>query len=142
MADRWELTIPGYFPPSLNRTQMAHWSSVRRHKKRALEMVHIYGLQAGGLPRFTGPVKVTVTRLWGKRQRAWDIDNLYGAVKPLVDALRAEHRNTMGKIVQGGLGVIEDDDPAMLELVVEQRRNPDSDELATQITIEGTLCDD
>lgn len=141
-TDRWTLRIPGYFPPSLNQTQMAHWSSVRKHKKLALEMLHIYGLASKqGLPVFVGPVKLTITRLWGKRQRAWDIENLYGAVKPLIDAMRVEKaaggRRDRGRGRQGGLGIIEDDDPGMLDLRVHQMRNPDSDELATLIQIKG-----
>src|SRR5271166_169508 len=27
--------LPGYLTPSLNETQYAHWSTVRKHKKRA-----------------------------------------------------------------------------------------------------------
>src|SRR5690606_30995053 len=99
---------PDYFPPSPNRWARAHWSKVRRNKIDALSRVHLYALAAGGIPRFEGPVKVQLTRIIGHRQRAWDRDNLIGAVKPLIDALRApkEGRNRQGRHKHGGLGII------------------------------------
>ena len=33
-------------------------------------------------------LRVTITRVLGPRERPYDTDNLYGAVKPLIDALR------------------------------------------------------
>jgi len=51
---RWTLLLPEYWPPSLNQTQMAHWSRNRKHKKRALELLHIYALNNGGIPKFIG----------------------------------------------------------------------------------------
>lgn len=140
--DLWRLVLPGYFPPTLNNVVMAHWSTVRKHKKRAIENLHVACLLAsggGGVPVFEGHVRVTITRWWGKGQRALEIENLYGAVKPLVDAMRAEKasRNQRGRARQGGLGIIEDDDPKTLALTVFQERNPHGDELATLIVVEG-----
>lgn len=40
-----------------------------------------YGQEAGRQCR------VTLTRLWGPRKRAWDRDNLVAGAKPIVDAL-------------------------------------------------------
>ncbi len=143
--DVWRLVIPDYFPPTLNDVAMAHWSKVRKHKAKALHLVTVYALATGGIPRFEGPVSLTITRLWGKRQRAMDIDNLYGSVKPLVDALRAQKkaggRRDRGVGRQGGLGVIPDD-AGSLTLTVHQRKNDGkwgvpADDLATLITIEG-----
>lgn len=125
--DRWEILIPDHSPPSLNQTQFAHWSSVRRHKQRALDLLYVYCLQSGGIPRFTGRPRVTLTRLWGKGQRALDTVNLYGSFKPLEDAMRAQKkaggRRDRGRGKQGGLGIIEDDSQAAVELVVQQRKN-------------------
>jgi hypothetical protein len=139
----WTLLIPDYFPPSLNHVAMAHWSKVRKHKKAAIERVHIYGLAAGGLPRFVGPVAIRITRLYGKGQRRLDLDNLFGAVKPLVDALRDAKttRNHRGTAKQGGLGIIADDDPKSMTLIVDQERNPDGDNLCTRIHITGDTDD-
>lgn len=146
--DRFELVIPDYWPPSLNQTQMAHWSRNRKHKKQALDLLHVYALQAAGgpLPVFKGPVRLTLVRLWGKRQRALDVDNLYGSVKPLVDAMRAAKRGRNGKVREGGLGLIENDDPAQVALVVDQRKNDGghgvpADQLAAHILIEGRLAE-
>lgn len=135
---QWTLLIPDYWPPPLNEVVMAHWSKVRKHKKRALQLAHVYALRSGGVPEFHGPVKVTITRLWGKGQRALDRDNLVGSVKPLVDALRAaKHgRNQRSAYSQGGLGIIAEDNPAALTLEVEQRKADDG-RLATHILVEG-----
>lgn len=144
--DQWQVIIPDYFPPSLNKTKRTHWSKDRKHKITAIEKLAMYALVNGhpdrDLPVFVGDVRVKITRLWGKGQRAWDIENLYGAVKPLVDAMRAEKKARKGS--QGGLGLIEDDNPDMLDLVVKQRKNiaeitgRDADAECTLIVIEGT----
>ena len=123
---------------------MAHWRKVRSYKKNAVELLHAYALHTGGLPKFTGKVNVVIWRLWGYRQRAWDVENLYGSVKPLIDAMR-ERKKAGGRTdrkqgYQGGLGIIEDDDPAKLGLTVLQRKN-DLEKylgrLCCQITITG-----
>lgn len=121
----WSLLIPGYFPPSPNRTRGLHWSRTRKEKSRALEYIYTGCLTSGGgVPAFVGPVKVTIYRLWGKRQRALDRDNLYAACKPLIDAMRAEKAGG-GKpgSRQGGLGIFEDDDEGKMELMIGQHRH-------------------
>lgn len=122
--ERWTLLIPDYFPPSLNATQRKHWGVIQRHKKAAVDKVHAFALANGGVPKFKGPVELTITRLIGHRQRRWDVDNLWGAVKPLVDALRESKQmaNQRGRTTQGGLGIIAEDDPDALELYVGQRK--------------------
>lgn len=143
-SDRWEVTLEEYFPPSLNQIAMAHWSVVRKHKSKAMQRLYIAAICGPGgvrrdLPVFDGPVKVTITRLWGNRQRALDQDNLIGAVKPLIDAMRSQKRGRNqreGFHTQGGLGIIMDDSPAALALLVEQRKSDDG-RLATHIIIEG-----
>lgn len=145
-AVTWQLILPDYWPPSLNHTQMAHWSANRKHKKRALELLHIYALASGGIPKFTGPCIVELKRLYCGRRKALDKDNLWGSTKPLVDAMRARQERTK----QGGLGIIEDDDDENVTLSVVQQclkpaAMPDMPgrpgqklTLATVITITGT----
>lgn len=123
--DKWALLIPDYFPPSLNKTQRRHWSVVRKHKAKAKEMLNVYCLLAGGQPVFEGHVIVTIWRLWGKGQRGLDRDNLWGSVKPLIDALRKPKGK--GNRRQGGLGIVEDDDDDVMELRVRQRKGDTSD---------------
>lgn len=118
---KWRLLIPDFFPPSLNRTQDKHW--IRRHKRKTstAEQLLIYAKKAGGVPQFSGPVRVSIYRLWGKRQRALDEENLVGAVKTLRDVMRVRKRS--GKGWSGVLGIIEDDSPKICKLRVRQRRN-------------------
>lgn len=115
---RWALLIPDWFPPSLNRTSGLHWAQARKHKKKAIELLAVYGAVTGGLPRFEGRVMVQIVRLIGYRQRPYDKDNLHGAVKPLIDAMRREKPGTK----EGGLGVIDDDDPDSIDLQLDQRK--------------------
>lgn len=95
-------------------------------------------IQHQKIPEFAGKVKVSVVRYWGKGQRALDHDNLTGAVKPLIDCMRAKTmmRNKRGICFQGGLGIIERDDPDYLDLHVSQEKSTD-DHLKTVITVEG-----
>jgi Holliday junction resolvase RusA-like endonuclease len=57
--------------------------------------------------RAKGRKRVTITRVLGPRERLYDPDNLVGACKPLLDALRAA-------------GYIEDDTAALIDLHVAQ----------------------
>lgn len=145
-TDSVTLWLPGYFPPSLNQTQHAHWRSVRRHKKVAGEHLLVACIRRCRMvPVFVGPVQVVVSRLYSGRQRPLDQDNLIGSVKPLIDSLRARkaHANQITKKrgggAQGGLGVIADDDPGLLDLSVDQHRCPwlTQDKLVTVIEITG-----
>lgn len=117
---QWSLLLPDYFPPSLNRSNKSHWSRRGKLKAKALEMLTVYSLSTGGHPTFVGPVEIDIYRLWGNRQRAWDTDNLWGSVKPLIDAMRPKKKNNKGH--EGGLGIIEGDEPELLTLNVEQMK--------------------
>lgn len=74
-----------------------------------------------------GKVKVHICRIYGKRQRAFDKDNLYSGIKPVLDALKEE-------------GVIHDDNPGEIDLTVEQRRGADKERLGTEITVVYPDC--
>lgn len=124
--DSWALLIPDYFPPSLNSAASGfgqHWSKRRKPKLDAIDRVRIYAMAAGGAPRFSGPVEVGVRRLYQGRRRPMDTENLYGAAKPLIDALRKPKKAYRG--TEGGLGIIDDDDPGSLDLHCDQARLSD-----------------
>jgi len=78
--DRWELVIPDYFPRSLNQTQDRHWVHRHKRKDRLIGLLSCLCIQKGGTPRFSGHVRMSITRLWGKRQRA-DL-NISASVNP------------------------------------------------------------
>lgn len=65
-----------------------------------------------GLPTATCPRRVTVTRWYGKRKRAYDTANLSGGSKPLMDTLV-------------NYGILYDDSPTWLEVHFHQRPSPD-----------------
>lgn len=59
--------------------------------------------------------------------RLMDVDNLHGSAKPLLDALKDAH---------GGAGVIVDDSPEHIELVVRQCKVGKINEQGVLLTIE------
>lgn len=63
------------------------------------------------VPKATGRRRVTMTRLFGGRQKEWDPDNLSGGMKPIVDALVLE-------------GLLVGDDAASAQIYYEQVRGP------------------
>jgi len=99
------LTIPES-TPSLNRTLHADWRKKIQMRKHWRWLVRAARLDAKMFP--TAPyakAKVTIVR-HGKR--ICDTDNLYGGCKSLVDCLKHE-------------GIILDDTPAHVELVIRQQ---------------------
>jgi len=90
-----------------------HWAARKKALKNLLQLLVVYGDKP--LPSFDSQVKITVTRLWGKRKRAFDIDNLYGGCKLLLDAIKKK----------GGLGIVYDDSPKHTVLSVTQEKAKD-----------------
>lgn len=133
-GDRFALLLPDYWPPSLNLTQMAHWSQVRKHKQAAVEMLTVFTLGRNVDFTFRGKVAVHLYRLWGKGQRALDKDNLYGSVKPLLDGLRPRVKASH-KGFEGGIGIIEDDNPELLDLQVSQMKNGGPQQIALYLSM-------
>jgi hypothetical protein len=74
------LTIPSV-PPSLNRTRV-HWSKLHRLKNEWIQLLRSVYVPNG---KATTKKKVTITL---HHSREYDRDNLFGSVKPLVDAMR------------------------------------------------------
>lgn len=121
----WPILIRDFWPPGPNRTSGQHWSKRKALKRQIMEKLLVACGGSAGIRRFAGPCRVSIYRLWGKGQRALDYDNLVASVKPLVDCLRREKVkvSTHSKVTsEGGLGIIEDDDPDKLKLVVAQQR--------------------
>lgn len=102
------IILPGLHLPSLNQLLRLHWAARAKLKKQCALMWQIH---AGALPKpyTTGPwprkQTLTIIRVGGK---AMDVDNLHGAVKPLVDAIKDR-------------GWLVDDSPTWCELDVRQR---------------------
>ena len=67
-------------------------------------------------------VDLKIVRYYGYRKRAFDLDNLYGSVKLLVDAMRS-------------LEIIAEDTPKHISLTVEQEKSPDK---STFVTIDAS----
>ena len=108
--------IEEYDLPSANVLMRQHWGRLSKDK-RLLEAI-IYSFDP---PEFLGPVELEIVRHYGKRKRAYDPDNLYFSVKPLIDVLKK--RKGRSKI---GLGVIQDDNSDIIrELRVRQARSDD-----------------
>lgn len=63
------------------------------------------------IPQATGKRQLWIIREYGKGKRAYDLDNLYGGCKPLLDCLV-------------GAGYLQDDKPACCQLIVQQGPSP------------------
>jgi len=129
-TEKITIMLPGYFPPSLNVTSGQHWAKTRKHKKLAEKHLLVACLRKfGRVPVFEGKVTLQVFRYIAGRRQMMDPDNLGGSQKPLIDAMRKpkSHRNSKGR--QGGLGIIEDDDPSLLELLEPEQHKVTKDEL-------------
>lgn len=106
-----------------NRLLRMHW-----RERKAVQLDYQNHLFVHGL-RFRrmapeGRQRVTITRILGRGQRRFDTDNLHGAVKPLVDALR-------------GQNVIRDDNPAAIDLIVLEDPANRSAGPAVRVRVEG-----
>ena len=95
-----------------------HWAVQRKNRMKVWDMVqfHIGPIS----PKFEGRVQLGITRQWGTRMRAMDPDNLVAACKALIDCLKSPKGRS-----RYGLGIIPDDDPSHIELVVKQEKAKD-----------------
>ena len=100
--------------PSANRQLRQHWATRRKLKHAILKELTVAVRAQTLKPVKREQVKKCVTITLYRRGRRFDHDNAFGAVKPLVDALRE-------------LGLIWNDSPTWLDLGVDQaldHRNP------------------
>ena len=117
----WTCTIPDFDLISPNRLYRMHFGQRSRYKKQLETMLVAYG---DDIVLIESPVNVKITRYYGYRKREMDEDNLYGACKALIDAIRVRNK---GK--SGGLGIIEDDSPKHVSLDVRQEKSPEKQSL-------------
>lgn len=93
VTGRWEVVVPLWRPASLNELLAAGPYGANRLKKRDLEFVRVYAWLAG-VPRASGPRRVSLEITVPKGQRRWDPDAFW---KSLLDALVRD-----GKLVDDG----------------------------------------
>ena len=117
MHKKWEMIFEYQFE-SLNKMMRTHWA-VRKKRQQEL-MAAVDYAASRPLPRFKGKTRLTIIRQWGKRGRAFDPDNLVASCKMLIDCLKEPKGRA-----KYGLGIIPDDDPEHLELLVKQEKSPD-----------------
>ena len=98
-----------------------HWSQRKRWKKAIEAHILAFGT---GLIELEPKIDLKITRFYGYRKRAFDKDNLYGACKPLIDAIR-------------DFKVIPDDTPNHINLYVDQEKSPDK---STFVRIHASEC--
>lgn len=100
-----EIQVPEV-APSLNRLMRMHWSARRRVLKKWEWIVYAEVYRIGGpvALKYHGKVRVQIMR---RSNHRLDPDNLHGAAKLVLDALKTAK-------------VIEDDSPAHIELICEQ----------------------
>lgn len=103
-------------PATLNTTLRWHWA--KRHKYNEGWFVRF--IAEAGRPSFKvkGQAKLRITVY---RSRSQDKDNMYGSVKPIVDAIKK-------------LGWIKDDDPKHLDLKVQEVKSKRVDQ-RTEISL-------
>ena len=123
-----ELWLPGVVPPTLNATLRQHWS---RRRRGTLAMA--WAVRAAMGRRRPPPMPhrravVEIERRTVGRQP--DHDGLVGGAKGLIDVLLpATERRPYG------LGLIEDDNPGCVDLVVRSRRVGTRAETGTLVVI-------
>jgi hypothetical protein len=115
----WKCTIPNYDLISPNRLLRMKWFVQEKFKADAINRVVVYG---SPYPKYFGKVKMVIARMYGKRQRDLDTDNLYGGCKLLIDAMKMPKGRS-----RRGLSIIKEDNPSVLDLRVVQFRGQSDD---------------
>lgn len=103
----FEICIPIYSQNVLRR-RWKHPQAYRRLRNDYTWLVRV-GARSAGVPKATGKRRLHVTRLIGKGGKVYDVPNLIGGAKPLIDALVTE-------------GLLVDDSPEYLDLGTWEQR--------------------
>lgn len=115
----WQCTIPDYDLISPNRLMRMHFATRGRLHTVAVDLLTIFG---DPIVFFDNQVDIEIIRQYGYRKRQMDEDNLYGACKIILDALR----NPSPRSKKPSLGIIKDDSPNIIRtLSVKQEKSPD-----------------
>ena len=119
IVEEWVCVIPDYDLISPNVLMRMHfWQRNKEHEK-LVDLILVYGQD---VVEVDAPVDITVVREYGYRKRQMDPDNLYGAVKTLLDVLRKPSPRSK----KVSLGIIADDSPNNISnLSVTQKKSED-----------------
>ena len=115
---------------SLNKMMRQHWA-VRKKRQEELWAAVEYAATRP-IPKFKGKARLTIIRQWGKRGRAFDPDNLVASCKMLIDCLKEPKGRS-----KYGLGIIPDDSPEHIELLVKQEKSLDGVHRAMIVMTQG-----
>lgn len=126
---RYRIELRGYVPPTLNRMLRQHWSRRRTEGFRVAWLVRAALAESGqALPaQPLARARVMIER--AAPGHAVDPDGLVGGCKGLLDVLQPATPKR-----RYGLGLIQDDSPRHIDLIVSQRSVP-REEAGTTITI-------
>ena len=117
MRKEYEINLEYQFE-SLNKIMRMHWAVRKKRQEELWAAIEFAAPQP--IVKFNGLTRLTIIRQWGKRGRAFDPDNLVASCKMLIDCLKEpKGRSTYG------LGIINDDSSADIELLVKQEKSPD-----------------
>jgi hypothetical protein len=145
----WTFTIPRPLP-SQNRAPHNTSPMASHQYRRAREAwardIRLLAFDAGVKlvdDSYKPRRRVTITRLWGKGQRALDLPNAWGGAKLVIDVLCPPRVFKRAKVKGGpvmehlrpGCSLIVDDSPTWADITVNQERAPDG-KPATRITLE------
>lgn len=121
---RWTITIPRAIV-SQNRAPSNKGAARYGYKTERTRWAWDVGMaaKAAGIPLATGRRRVVITRLIGKGQREYDIANLWGGAKALIDVLTVEKR--FRGSLRPGTGLIVDDSEKWADIVMRQERAAD-----------------
>ena len=115
-GEQWSVVLP-IDMPSLNAYMRWHFRKQKKWREQLEQYIYALG---SPLAKFQKPVNVTIVRQYGYRKRAYDTDNLYAAVKPILDVLKEPRGRS-----RYGLGVILEDNPMYCSLMVSQEKSLD-----------------
>lgn len=132
------IVLAGYVTPSLNRTQRQHWGA------RGAKKTNVAGRIALQLVGKRPAVPFARARVTIERHAAGtqlDTDNLWGGTKDLIDCLLDPGPPVLrkGKLTcrhPTGLGIVADDNPAVLERRIVPVRVQKRGDQKTVVTIE------
>jgi hypothetical protein len=115
-----EAEFPLWNPKPVNRTMGRSWKTYRKATRAPIPMRMLWESPEGGV-WVTAPHPLRAVEILRTGRRLLDEDALYGAMKPVLDAIRRKvHRREQCTASEPGL--LYDDSPAYCKLVVHQQQ--------------------